>query len=178
MFGLFRKAPASPRSAVQPSTVGVPDLSQRPFTRALLRSTTAAGDSIQKEADRVGLRECRIVGARNASIRSSPIPPRWLPARCRHARARLARATGLLPLRQPAGRYGGERDRPAVAPPHTVARTRAETPDAHCAFGEAIARYRASNAANEQHHHGPDDYYKRSGASPGPKAGGPVFRVM
>jgi hypothetical protein len=81
-------------------------------------------------------------------------------------------------LRQPAGRYGGERDRPAVAPPHTVARTRAETPDAHCAFGEAIARYRASNAANEQHHHGPDDHYKRSGASPGPKAGGPVFRVM
>jgi hypothetical protein len=55
MFGLFRKAPASPRSAAQPSTVGVPDLSQRPFTRALLRSTTAAGDSIQKEADRVGL---------------------------------------------------------------------------------------------------------------------------
>ena len=84
----------------------------------------------------------------------------------------------LFPLRQPAGRYGGERDRPAVAPPHTVARTRAETPDAHCAFGEAIARYRASNAANEQHHHGPDDHYKRSGASPGPKAGGPVFRVM
>jgi hypothetical protein len=116
--------------------------------------------------------------ARRALPRYATIPPRWLPARCRHARARLARATGLLPLRQPAGRYGGERDRPAVAPPHTVARTRAETPDAHCAFGEAIARYRASNAANEQHHHGPDDHYKRSGASPGPKAGGPVFRVM
>jgi hypothetical protein len=55
MFGLFRKAPASPRSTVQPSTVGTPDLFQRPFTRALLRSATAAGDSIQKEADRKGL---------------------------------------------------------------------------------------------------------------------------
>jgi hypothetical protein len=40
--------------ARQPRT-GTPDLSQRIFTRALLRSATAAGDSIQKEADRVGL---------------------------------------------------------------------------------------------------------------------------
>ena len=55
MFGLFRKAPASPRGTVQPSTVGTPDLSQRLFTRALLRSATAAGESIQKEVDRVGL---------------------------------------------------------------------------------------------------------------------------
>jgi hypothetical protein len=55
MFGLFRKAPVSPRSTVHPSTVGTPDLSQRPFTRALLRSATAGGASTQKEADRVGL---------------------------------------------------------------------------------------------------------------------------
>lgn len=46
---------------------------------------------------------------------------------------------GLFLARQPAGRYGGDRDQVGVAPPwhaHTVARTRAETPDAHCAFGE------------------------------------------
>jgi hypothetical protein len=55
MFSLFRKAPASLRSTVQPSAVGTPALAQRIFTRALLRSATAAGDSIQKEADRVGL---------------------------------------------------------------------------------------------------------------------------
>jgi hypothetical protein len=40
--------------ARQPRT-GTVDLSQRPFTHALLRSATAAGDSIQKEADRIGL---------------------------------------------------------------------------------------------------------------------------
>lgn len=45
---------ASPRNTVQPSTDTV-DLSQRPFTRALLRSATAARHSIQKEVDRVGL---------------------------------------------------------------------------------------------------------------------------
>ena len=55
MFGLFRKAPVSPRSTVHPSTVGTPDLSQRLFTRALLRSATVALERIQKDADRVGM---------------------------------------------------------------------------------------------------------------------------
>ena len=50
MFGLFRKAPAA-----QPSTVSTPDLAQRPYTRALLRSAAASGQSIRTEANRIGM---------------------------------------------------------------------------------------------------------------------------
>jgi hypothetical protein len=40
---------------VQLTTVGAPDLAQRPYNRALLRSAAATGDSIRKETDRAGL---------------------------------------------------------------------------------------------------------------------------
>jgi len=59
----------------------------------------------------VWCRECRIVGAKNAAIRSSPTPPRWLLGMAPIPRSRLARAVGPLPLAQLARRYGGEWER-------------------------------------------------------------------
>jgi hypothetical protein len=57
MLGLFRKASAGPvrqNNPQQPSSGGTLDLSQRPYTRALLRTAEAAADSIREEAARAG----------------------------------------------------------------------------------------------------------------------------
>ena len=67
-----------------------------------------------------------------------------------------------FPLRQPAGRYGGERDQAAVAPPLACAHRRqnqSRNARRSLRLRRAIARYRASNAANEQHHPGPGDHH-------------------
>ena len=69
---------------------------------------------------------------------------------------------GLFLARQPAGRYGGDRDQVGVAPPLACAHRRQnQSRNARRALRlrRAIARYRASNAADEQHNPGPDDHH-------------------
>jgi hypothetical protein len=52
-------------------------------------------------------------GAGIAAVRSSPIPEDGCSVRCRNDGCRLARAARLFAMRQPADRYGCERDEAA-----------------------------------------------------------------
>jgi hypothetical protein len=96
------------------------------------------------------------------AIRSSPIPPRWL----------------LAPTPEPpvldwrerlvCSRCGGRQADMVVTGPSGVARplacahrrqNQSRNARRSLRLRRAIARYRASNAANEQHHPGPGDHH-------------------
>jgi hypothetical protein len=75
---------------------------------------------------------------------------------------RLARVPRLFPLQQPPDRHGGYRHRAGVAPPLARAHRRqnqSRNARRSLRLRRAITRYRASNAASEQHHPGPGDHY-------------------
>ena len=100
--------------------------------------------------------------AAERSTRSSPTPARWPSDTARQRRCSIGAPARLLPLRQPSNRYGRNRDEAGIAPPLARAHRRqnqSRNARRSLRLRRAIARYRASNAANEQHHPGPGDHH-------------------